>query len=272
MVAVSETACLAAWNAASARPMATWVWTCVVCCNAAALLRAASACSSTTVLVLVGIGLLRDGFFMVAEALVGIRDGAVDLALGRDVPAPVEDLCRDIPAPAPSESAAMADRPVGMGGDSPDSSMGMSSGPCTLADSSPMSMSILPSCDMAIHDSGSATPAIDQTMHSLDVMKDDPSSRTRSTTKNFVRVLRWRCRRLNLHSHTSNPRFASRALPRQPWRSLGCCLDKAAPLALSPAPTRRCLGSETNLLAPMSFGRVQVPWPAPGLLSGCGSV
>ena len=127
---------------------------------------------------------------MVAEALVGIRDRAVDLALGRDVPAPVEDLCRDVPAPAPSESAAMADRPVGMGGDSPDSSMGMSSGPCTLADSSPMSMSIFPSCDMAIHDPGSATPAIDQTMHSLGVMEDDSSSRTRSTTNFFVRVLR----------------------------------------------------------------------------------
>ena len=114
-------------------------------------------------LVLVGAGLCRVGFFTIADALVGIRDGAVDLALGRDVPAPVADLGRDVPAPvvelyrivpapAPAESAAMDDRPVGMGGDSPESSMGISSGPCTLADSSPMSMSIFPSCDMASYD------------------------------------------------------------------------------------------------------------------------
>ena len=100
---------------------------------------------------------------MAAKALVGIHDGAVDRALRcdvpalavdlcRDVPAPAVELCRVVPAPAPSESAAMADRPVGMGGDSSDSSMGMSSGPCTLADSSPMSMSIFPSCDMASYD------------------------------------------------------------------------------------------------------------------------
>ena len=38
------------------------------------------------------VGLLLAGFFIVPEALVGIRDGAVDLALGRDVPAPVADL------------------------------------------------------------------------------------------------------------------------------------------------------------------------------------
>ena len=143
--------------------MAAWVCTCVLCCNVAALLRAASACSSTLLLVLVGVGLRRVGFFTIADALVGIRDGAVDLALGRDVPAPVAylgrdvpalvvELCRVVPAPAPAESAAIADRPVGMGGDSPDSSMGMSSGPCTLADSSPMSMSIFPSCDMASYD------------------------------------------------------------------------------------------------------------------------
>ena len=135
----------------------------MLCCNAAALLRAASACSSTTVLVLVGVGLLLVGFFTIADALVGIRNGTVDLALGRDVPAPATDLCRDVlapvvelcrvvPAPASADSAAMDDRPVGMGGDSPDSSMGMSSGPCTLADSSPMSMSIFPSCDMASYD------------------------------------------------------------------------------------------------------------------------
>ena len=97
---------------------------------------------------------------MAAEALVGIRDGAVDRVLRRDVPALAVDLCRDVPAPvvelchvvpapAPSESAAMADRPVGMGGDSPDSSMGIYSGPCTLADSSSISMSIFPSSDMA---------------------------------------------------------------------------------------------------------------------------
>ena len=144
--------------------MAAWVWTCVVCCNAAALLRAASACSSTTVLVvLVGVGLRRVAFFTIADALVGIRDGAVDRVLGRDVPAPAADLCRNVPAPvvelcrvvpapASADSAAMDDRPVGMGGDSPDSSIGMSSGPCTLADSSPISMSIFPSCDMASYD------------------------------------------------------------------------------------------------------------------------
>ena len=114
-------------------------------------------------LVLVGVGLRRVGFFTIADALVGIRDGAVDLALGRDVPAPAVDLCRDVPAlvvelcrvvpaPASADSAAMADRPVGMDGDSTDSSMGMSSGPCTLMDSSPMSMSIFPSCDMATCD------------------------------------------------------------------------------------------------------------------------
>ena len=100
---------------------------------------------------------------MAAKALVRIRDGAVDRALRRDVPAPAVDLCRDVLAlvvelcrvvlaPAPAESAAMDDRPVGMGGDSPESSMGMSSGPCTLVDSSPMSMSICPSCDMASYD------------------------------------------------------------------------------------------------------------------------
>ena len=43
-------------------------------------------------LVLVGVGLRRVGFFTIADALVGIRDGAVDLALGRDVPAPAVDL------------------------------------------------------------------------------------------------------------------------------------------------------------------------------------
>ena len=43
-------------------------------------------------LVLVGAGLRREGFFMAAEALVGIRDGAVDRALRRDVPALAVDL------------------------------------------------------------------------------------------------------------------------------------------------------------------------------------
>ena len=110
-----------------------------------------------------GVGLRREGFFMVAEALVGIRDGAVDRVLSRDIPALVVDLCHNVPtpvvelccvvpAPASAESAAMADRPVGMGGDSPESSMGMSTGPCMLVDSSPMSMSICPSCDMASYD------------------------------------------------------------------------------------------------------------------------
>ena len=114
-------------------------------------------------LVLVGVGLRRVGFFTIADALVGIRDGAVDRALGRDVPAPavnlgrdvpapVVELCRVVPAPASAESAAMADRPVGIGGDSPESSMGMSSSPWTLADSSSISMSIFPSCDMANYD------------------------------------------------------------------------------------------------------------------------
>ena len=111
-------------------------------------------------LALVGVGLRRVGFFKVADALVGIRDGAVDLALSRDVPAPAVDLGRDVPAPvvelchvvpalASADSAAIDDRPMGMGGDSPKSFMGISSGPCTLADSSPMSMSICPSCNMA---------------------------------------------------------------------------------------------------------------------------
>ena len=45
-----------------------------------------------TLLVLVGVGLRREGFFMAVEALVGIRDGAIDLALRRDVPAPAVDL------------------------------------------------------------------------------------------------------------------------------------------------------------------------------------
>ena len=192
--------------------MAAWVWTWVVCYNAAALLRAASACSSTTVLVLVGVGLLLVGFFIVVEALVGIRDGAVDLALGRDVP-----------APALEESAAMADCPVGLGCDSPVSSMGVSSGPWTLADSSPMSMSILPSCDMAVHDPGSDTPGIAQLMHFLGVMEDDPRSRTRSTTNFFVRVLRWRCRRSNLHSQ---PRIL-KSLPAHFLAKVGVALAVA---------------------------------------------
>ena len=102
-------------------------------------------------------------------------------------------------------------------------------------------------------------------MHSLDVIEDEKQSRTHSTTKNFVWVLRWRCRRSIFALQPRNPQVASRALPRQPWRCLGCCLDKAAPLALSPAPNRRCLSSETNLLALVSLGRVQVSWPAPGL-------
>ena len=99
-------------------------------------------------------------------------------------------------------------------------------------------------------------------MHPIDVMEDEKQSRTRSTTKSFVRVPRWRCRRPILTLQPRNPQVASRALPRQSWRCLGCCLDKAAPLALSPAPNRRCLGSETNLLAQVSLGRAQVPWPA----------
>ena len=40
----------------------------------------------------VGVGLRREGFFMAAEALVGILDGAVDRVLKRDVPAPAVDL------------------------------------------------------------------------------------------------------------------------------------------------------------------------------------
>ena len=104
-------------------------------------------------LVLVGVGLCREGFFNTTNAFVGIRDGAVDRALKRDVPVPIVDLyhnvpalvvelCHVVPAPAPTDSVAKVDRPVGMGGDLPKSSMGMSSGPCTLTDSSPMSISI----------------------------------------------------------------------------------------------------------------------------------
>ena len=122
-------------------------------------------------------------------------------------------------------------------------------------------MSILPSCDMANHDPGSATPVINQT---------DALPRCNGRRSNFPHPQHDEFLRpgapmamppLESALSTLNPRVASRALPCQSWRSLGSSFDKAAPLCLvssahSPLPWLRnqTVGAVVPLAAPRSHG------------------
>ena len=155
----------------------------------------------------------------------------------------------------------MADRPVGMGGDSPESSMGMSSGPCTLADSSPMSMSIFPSCDMASYDErvlNSGDCPTDALVRRNGRQKTIPHPQHNEILRPGASMA---MPPFDSSTPTSNPQTCFPRTSSPTWRCLGCCLDKAAPLALSPAPNRRCLRLRNQ------FVGAGLPWPRPGPLA-----
>ena len=181
------------------------------------------------------------------------------------------DLGRDVPAPAARDSASSTDRRVLGAGMATDSAIWASGGPCTLPDSLRVSMSIFPSCDIAVHDERPALHQI-QSDASQRVMEDKQSiPHPQHDEIHFVRVLRWRCRRSLVKSRIPTLDSTSRWLPSP--QMVGQVLTSSRPLRWPSLqrPLADDLRSETKLSARRSLSRVQVPRPASESLS-CGSV